>query len=103
MPELIPDHRKTALLIADFYGDIMGTLLHATDRDVISNTMILQRAARDAGLLVCYSATVFRPGYVVIQKLRSEISPVWPSHRSTLNRGQLEDRWVGQRFEHFPV
>ncbi len=63
MAELISEPRKTALLIADFYADMMGTLPHATDRNVIPNTVALQRAARDAGLLVCYSATVFRPGY----------------------------------------
>ena len=63
MPELIPDPARTALLIADFYADMMGTLPHATDRNVIQNTVAVQKAARDAGLLVCYSATVFRPGY----------------------------------------
>ena len=66
MPELIPDPARTALLIADFYADMMGTLPHATDRNVIQNTVAVQKAARDAGLLVCYSATVFRPGYVEI-------------------------------------
>ena len=63
MPELIPSRSHTALFIGDFYADMMGSLPHATDRNVISNTVNLQRAARDAGLLVCYSATVFRPAY----------------------------------------
>ena len=63
MPVLITDPARTALLIGDFYADTMGTLPHATDRNVIPNTVGLLRAARDAGLLVCYSATVFRPGY----------------------------------------
>ena len=66
MPDLIPDPAKASLFIGDFYADMMGTLPHATDRNVIPNTVILQKAARDAGLLVCYSATVFRPGYVEI-------------------------------------
>ncbi len=63
MPNLTLDQRHTALLIADFYGEVMGTLPHAVDRQVIANTHALQRAARAAGILVCYSATVFRPGY----------------------------------------
>lgn len=66
MSDLISDRGRTALFIGDFYADMMGSLPHATDRNVISNTVELQRAARAAGLLVCYSATVFRPGYVEI-------------------------------------
>ena len=63
MADLAFTPSKTALFIGDFYADMMGTLPHATDRNVVPNTVIVQRAARDAGLLVCYSATVFRPGY----------------------------------------
>jgi len=74
MPELIPDPARTALLIADFYADMMGTLPHATDRNVIQNTVAVQKAARDAGLLVCYSATVFRPGYVEISSRNKTFS-----------------------------
>ena len=74
MPELIPDPVRTALLIADFYADMMGTLPHATDRNVIQNTVAVQKAARDAGLLVCYSATVFRPGYVEISSRNKTFS-----------------------------
>lgn len=66
MPELTLDRQKTALLIADFYADMMGTLAHARDRKVVEKTQALQRAAREAGILVCYSATVFRPGYIEI-------------------------------------
>ncbi len=66
MPELIPDPARTALLIADFYVEMMGSLPHAVDRKVVDKTRALQRAARDAGILVCYSATVFRPGYLEI-------------------------------------
>jgi nicotinamidase-related amidase len=60
------DKSTTALLIADFYGDMMTTLPHAVDRRVVEKTQAVQKAARDAGVLVCYSATVFRPGYVEI-------------------------------------
>ena len=74
MPELIADPARTALLIADFYADMMGTLPHATDRNVIQNTVAVQKAARDAGLLVCYSATVFRPGYVEISSRNKTFS-----------------------------
>lgn len=66
MPELTLDRKKTALLIADFYADMIGTLPHAKDRKVLEKTQALQRAARQAGILVCYSATVFRPGYIEI-------------------------------------
>ena len=60
------DRNTTALLIADFYAEMMDTLAHAVDRKVVEKTRILQQAARDASLLVCYSATVFRPGYIEI-------------------------------------
>jgi len=60
------DRQHTALLIADFYADILPTLPHAVDRQVVEHTQQLQRAARDAQLLLCYCATVFRPGYVEI-------------------------------------
>ena len=60
------DPKSTALLIADFYAEIMNTLPHATERAVVEKTAALQRAARDAEVLLCYCATVFRPGYVEI-------------------------------------
>ena len=63
MADITLDKSTTALLIADFYADMMTSLPHAVDRDVVARTQALQQAARDAGLLVCYSATVFRPGY----------------------------------------
>jgi nicotinamidase-related amidase len=62
------DRQHTALLIADFYAAIMSTIPHAVDRQVVEQTQRLQRAARDAGLFVCYCATVFRPGYVEISE-----------------------------------
>ncbi|MSQ16867.1 MAG: cysteine hydrolase [Dehalococcoidia bacterium] len=63
MPNITLDKPHTALLIADFYAEVMGTLPHAVDRQVVQHTQALQKAARAAGVLVCYSATVFRPGY----------------------------------------
>ncbi len=66
MPSIELDKTTTALLIADFYVEMMGSLSHAVDRKVVDKTRALQRAARDAGILVCYSATVFRPGYLEI-------------------------------------
>ncbi len=62
------DRQHTALLIADFYAAMMGTIPHAVDRQVVEKTQRLQGAARDAGLFVCYCATVFRPGYVEISE-----------------------------------
>jgi nicotinamidase-related amidase len=62
------DRQHTALLIADFYAAFMGTLPHAVDRQVVEKTQRLQGAARDAGIFLCYCATVFRPGYVEISE-----------------------------------
>ena len=66
MATLVLDRQHTALLIADFYAAIMGTLPHAVNRQVVERTQRLRGAARGAGLFVCYCATVFRPGYVEI-------------------------------------
>ena len=63
MADITLDKSKTALLIADFYGDMMSTIPHAVERQVVEKTQALQKAARDAGILICYSATVFRSGY----------------------------------------
>jgi nicotinamidase-related amidase len=68
MVSLSLDRQHTALLIADFYATFMGSLPHAVDRQVVEKTQRLQRAAREAGLFVCYCATVFRPGYVEISE-----------------------------------
>jgi nicotinamidase-related amidase len=68
MATLSLDRQRTALLIADFYAAILSTLPHATDRKVIEKTQHLQSAARDAGLFICYCATVFRAGYVEISE-----------------------------------
>jgi len=62
------DLHHTALIIADFYADMMGKLAHAVNRDCIARTTGVQAAARRAGVLVCYSATVFRPGYVEVSE-----------------------------------
>ena len=63
MADIVLDKRRSALLIADFYEAMMTTIPHAVDRDVVIKTAALQKAARDAGVMVCYCATVFRPGY----------------------------------------
>ena len=62
-PAIAIDRRRTALLIADFYTEAMGSLPHAVTRNVVARTVRLQDAAHRAGLMVCYCATVFRPGY----------------------------------------
>ena len=74
MTELALNKNNTALLIADFYADMMSRLPHAVDRRVVENTQALQKAARDAGILVCYCATVFRPGYVEISERNKTFS-----------------------------
>ena len=63
MTQLSFDKEHTALLIADFYEAMMTTIPHAVERDVVGKTAALQGAARNAGIMVCYCATVFRPGY----------------------------------------
>ncbi len=63
MAEIVLDKECTALLIADFYEAVMTTIPHAVDRNVVAKTAALQRAARAAEVMVCYCATVFRPGY----------------------------------------
>jgi nicotinamidase-related amidase len=62
------NRQHTALLIADFYAAMMSTIPHAVDRQVVEKTQRLQSAAREAGLFMCYCATVFRPGYVEISE-----------------------------------
>jgi len=68
MNSLSLDRQQTALLIADFYATFMSSLPHAVDWQVVGKTQRLQEAARQAGLFVCYCATVFRPGYVEISE-----------------------------------
>ena len=63
MADITLNNSTTALLIADFYAEMMNTIPHAVDRGVVARTQALQQAARNAGIMVCYSATVFRPGY----------------------------------------
>ena len=74
MADFSIDRRTTALLIADFYADAMGTLPHAVERGVVQRTVELQAAARAAGLMVCYCATVFRPGYPEISERNKTFS-----------------------------
>lgn len=68
MPDINLDPKRTALLIGDCYVDAMTKLSHAVSRQCVEKTVALREAARKAGLLVCYSATVFRPGYIEINE-----------------------------------
>ena len=74
MADITLDKASTALLIADFYAEMMNTIPHAVDRGVVARTQELQRVARDAGIMVCYSATVFRPGYPEISERNKTFS-----------------------------
>ncbi|MYC28534.1 MAG: cysteine hydrolase [Chloroflexi bacterium] len=74
MANISLDKSRTALLIADFYAEMMNTIPHAIDRGVVGKTQELQQAARAAGIMVCYSATVFRPGYPEISERNKTFS-----------------------------
>ena len=74
MADFSIDRSTTALLIADFYAEAMGTLPHAVERSVVQKTVELQAAAREAGMMVCYCATVFRPGYPEISERNKTFS-----------------------------
>ena len=63
MPDITLERGHTAVLIADFYAEMMNTLPHATERGVVEKAVAVQAAARKARVMVCYCATVFRPGY----------------------------------------
>ena len=63
MPDITLHRGHTAVLIADFYAEMMNTLPHAIERRVVEKAAAVQTAARNAGAMVCYCATVFRPGY----------------------------------------
>lgn len=63
MPDLSLERGHTAVLIADFYAEMMTTLPHATERGVVEKAASVQAAARKSEAMVCYCATVFRPGY----------------------------------------
>ena len=74
MADFSIDRSTTTLLIADFYAEAMGTLPHAVERGVVQKTVELQAAAREAGMMVCYCATVFRPGYPEISQRNKTFS-----------------------------
>ncbi|OGA51176.1 MAG: hypothetical protein A3G24_01330 [Betaproteobacteria bacterium RIFCSPLOWO2_12_FULL_62_13] len=63
MAEITLERRRTALLIADFYAEQMSKLEHATKRRCVEKAVGVRESARRAGLLILYSATVFRDGY----------------------------------------
>ena len=66
MADMTLSRNQTALLIADFYADQMSKLPHAVGRKCVEKTVALRQAARAAEILICYSATVFRQGYIEI-------------------------------------
>ena len=53
MDALTLDPNRTALLIADFYAEFMGSLPHAVSRDCIGKAVAVREAARRSGMLVC--------------------------------------------------
>ena len=75
MSDIKFDHSHTAVLIADFYTEIMNTLPHANERGVIPKASAVQTAARDAGVMLCYCATVFRQGSVSYTHLTLPTTP----------------------------
>jgi nicotinamidase-related amidase len=74
MADITLTRGHTAVLIADFYEEMMNTLAHATERGVVEKTVAVQSAARKAGAMVCYCATVFRPGYPEIGRRNKTFS-----------------------------
>jgi len=74
MPDITLTRGHTAVLIADFYAEMMDTLPHAIDRGVVGKAVAVQSAARKAGVMVCYCATVFRPGYPEIGRRNKTFS-----------------------------
>ena len=74
MPDITLTRGHTAVLIADFYAEMMDTLPHAIDRGVVGKAVAVQAAARKAGVMVCYCATVFRPGYPEIGRRNKTFS-----------------------------
>ena len=75
MAELAIDKQHTALLIGDYYAEVMGTLSHAVNRKCLEKTVALRDEVRVAGMLVCYSATVFRPNYLEIHERNKLFAP----------------------------
>ena len=63
MSDITLQRGRTAVLIADFYTEIMNTLPHSIDRGVVDKAVATQEAARNSNAMVCYCATVFRPSY----------------------------------------
>ena len=63
MSDITLQRGRTAVLIADFYTEIMNTLPHSIDRGVVDKAVATQEAARNSDAMVCYCATVFRPSY----------------------------------------
>jgi nicotinamidase-related amidase len=75
MSDINLDREHTSLLIGDCYADAMTKLSHSTSRRCVEKTVALREAARKAELLICYSATVFRPGYLEINERNKLFAP----------------------------
>ena len=63
MPDLKIDPKTTSMFVMDFYTETFEKYPHSKERNVIEKGAALLKAGRDAGLLISYSAGVFRPGY----------------------------------------
>lgn len=81
MAKMTLDVNNSVLIIADFYAEAMNTVPHALERGVVEKARALQEAARDVGMMVLYTATVFRDGY-------PEISPRNKTFSSRKSSGQ---------------
>jgi nicotinamidase-related amidase len=75
MAELSIDKAHTALLIGDCYAEVMATLSHAVSRKCLEKTHALREKVRAAGMLVCYTATVFRAGFPEINDRNKLFAP----------------------------
>ena len=75
MSDINLDRERTSLLIGDCYADAMTKLSHSISRRCVEKTVALREAARKAELLICYSATVFRPGYIEINERNKIFAP----------------------------
>ena len=75
MSDITLQRGRTAVLIADFYTEIMNTLPHSIDRGVVDKAVAIQEAARNSDTMVCYCATVFRSSYPEIGQRNKTFSP----------------------------
>ena len=86
MSDITLQRGRTAVLIADFYTEIMNTLPHSIYRGVVNKAVATQEAARNSDAMVCYCATVFRPGYPEIGQRNKTFS-----QRKNSGQGAIAD------------